>query len=636
MMASASNGWPPPPPNPPWIAQMPHQTPQEPCYINATTRPSRRRIVRTPFEVRRPAYAVTRTTAPSATFTTKHQQSHHDEVKLTSPTDKHTQDHTNRLPRTQTGTPKPFDNTSCQTHPEVQVILCNDPNNDNPNLNQTDSLHSTPMLYSPVMQQQINKDSPILSLTQADHRSNRQPDLEKIEEEILQSLEQMTGLPTIQSIQAPIDFDKMIAALEKRIHEMTANTAPYPRVPPTTDTHNKQQTPPTPSTTPTDDHQPHHHTAHDRATPNITDRNPNPPHTHHTQLNNASCSKHTSPIRSPNNNHASIKTVQTTTTSYERHGHMRIQTNHAIPQAPKVGYVFHHPLPLSNNRDISLIRADIRTALQPINAEITTFLTTAKTQATAIRSQLQHLLSLSTTIHAILVPPTRHPAAASQQYTVRMREHRPTKSMTPKYAPNKTMPTAADSGMQNPLTPRDQQQHSPIFSTQQNNNMPKQPCVDLSPTNIELPPTPPHKNQLTTQQDPNIGTTSNNTTPQHAPHTTKTTTTMTAAAVERTQHLKPTHDWQEFPRPPEIIPTWSNKPSPHATHPTTTMPTTMTTTTAAVERTQHSRIPYEWKELLRPPEMIYSTKPYYLPHTNMHYTAKLRPNSGGCGNCINL
>jgi len=70
------------------------------------------------------------------------------------------------------------------------------------------------MPYSLVMQQQLNKDSPSLYLTQTDHHSNHQPDLDKIKEEILQSLEQMTSHPTSQSIQAPIDFDKMIEALD--------------------------------------------------------------------------------------------------------------------------------------------------------------------------------------------------------------------------------------------------------------------------------------------------------------------------------------------------------------------------------------------------------------------------------------
>jgi len=146
-------------------------------------------------------------------------------------TDKHTQDHTNKLPCPQTGNTNPFNNTSCQTHPEVKVIHCNDPNNDNPNLNQIDSLCSIPTLYSPVTQQQLNKDSPILYLTQANHCSNHQPGLNKIKEEILQSLKQMTGHPTSQSIQAPIDFDKMIEALEQRTHKMTVNTACYPLAP---------------------------------------------------------------------------------------------------------------------------------------------------------------------------------------------------------------------------------------------------------------------------------------------------------------------------------------------------------------------------------------------------------------------
>jgi len=202
MTALASNGWPPLPPNPPWIAQTPHQRPQEPCYIKMTTTLSHRCILRTPYEVGKPAYMEARTTAPSATFATKQQQSHHDRLKPTFPTDTHTQDHTNKFLHPQTGNTDPFDNTTCQTHPEVQVIHCNDPNNDTPNLNQTDSLCFTSTLCSPVTQQQISKDSPILYLTQANHHSNCQPDLDKIKEEILQSLKQMTSHPTSQSIQA--------------------------------------------------------------------------------------------------------------------------------------------------------------------------------------------------------------------------------------------------------------------------------------------------------------------------------------------------------------------------------------------------------------------------------------------------
>jgi len=97
--------------------------------------------------------------------------------------------------------------------------------------------------------------------------------------------------------------------------------------------------------------------------------------------------------------------------------------------------------------------------------------------------------------------------------------------------------------------------------------------------------------------------------------------------VEQMQHLKLPYDWQEFPRPPEILPTSSNQTSPNVTHPMTTMTTKtmMMTTTATVERTQHWKIPNDWIEYPRPTEMIYLTKPY-LPHTDIDCTAKLCPN----------
>jgi len=135
---------------------------------------------------------------------------------------------------------------------------------------------------------------------------------------------------------------------------------------------------------------------------------------------------------------------------------------------------------------------------------------------------------------------------------------------------------------------------------------------------IKLSTSSPHK---TTQ----------NTTSSHETHKTTTTTD-----VKRNHRSKSPYDWQEFPRPPEMALTSSNKTSLHATHPTMMMmttTTTMMTTTADVKQNQHwkipyvrqehSKIPYEWTDFPRPTEMSYST---YLPHTDI-YAANLHPNA---------
>jgi len=143
--------------------------------------------------------------------------------------------------------------------------------------------------------------------------------------------------------------------------------------------------------------------------------------------------------------------------------------------------------------------------------------------------------------------------------------------------------------------------------------------------NMSKPPSPPHKTQCTTQ----------NMTSSHK------TMMMTTMAVKWTNHLKLPYDWQEFPRPPEMLPTSSKKTSLHAMHPTTTMmmmmmmmmvTMVMMTTTADVKQTQHSKIPYDWNEhskipydwneFPRPTELS-----YYLPHMDIYCTASLRRNS---------
>ncbi len=580
MTASASNGWPPPPPSPPWTAQTTTQTPKEHCYIKTTARTSRRRIVRTPPEVGKTAYAAARTTGstPSANVTTKQQQSPQEELKPTWPNTTYTFDHNNKAPHPQNGKTDPADNTSCQTHPEAHARRYDDPNHCTTNQKQSDSLRYYPTIYSLATQQQINKDSSILNLTQADHRSNRQPDrLDEIEEEILQSLAQMSGHSTTLTNQAPIDFDKMIQALERRIHEMNVNTAPYPPALPTTNAHNKTETPPTPIVSTKDDSQTHPHTAHDQPAPNTIERILQPPHTSKEHPNYSPCRKYPPQLRSSNNNHASTNTRQTAIKRCVRRGSKLLHFHPHFSQAPIAGYAFHHLLPPSKNSDdrdqsTSPIRADIRQVLQPLTEDITTFLTTANTHATALLSQLQRLIALSTTIYTIIVPSARSHDEVSTKYTVKTRQHGPTTQTAFKHVPNSTINNAAASGNANSPTQRDPQENLPLSRTQRHNNMAKPPCVGVHPTAlIELQTSSPHSTQLTTQQDYNIRPTSRNTTPQKAAHT-------------------------------------------------------KTTTTAADERPQNPKIPYEWKEFPRPLALTHTTE-HYLPPTDRHHTAKLRPHT---------
>jgi len=146
--------------------------------------------------------------------------------------------------------------------------------------------------------------------------------------------------------------------------------------------------------------------------------------------------------------------------------------------------------------------------------------------------------------------------------------------MASKHTFNPPRINAADSGMQNPPTSCKDPQTYPMFSiTQCHKNMPKPPCVGTSPTDpTELPTSLPPTTQPAFSTIP----ASSNTTYPHTRMTMTMTTTM--AFVEQTQHLKILYDWQEFPRPPEMIPTSSKKtcPSPHAMHPMTMMKTTMT------------------------------------------------------------
>ncbi len=188
----------------------------------------------------------THTIAPSATFTPKQQQSHHDKLEPAWPNATHTTDHKNQPPHPQIGNTKPANNSSSQYHAEAHAIHYNDWNNHNPNQNQTDLLCPNTKIYPLFMQQQINTDHSILNLTKADHHINCQPDLDKIKEEILQSLEQMTSHPTRLSNQAPIDFDKMIQSLKCSIHKMNINIAPSSLAIPTANAHNTHWNPLTP------------------------------------------------------------------------------------------------------------------------------------------------------------------------------------------------------------------------------------------------------------------------------------------------------------------------------------------------------------------------------------------------------
>jgi len=192
------------------------------------------------------------------------------------------------------------------------------------------------------------------------------------------------------------------------MHAMTVNTTPYPLDISTTNAHNKHQTPLNSLAPTTNDPQTHHQMAHDQ--PHLKTMQhilTSPANTSHAHPNYYSCHNHPQNVHSRNNNHASINTIQTATTSCERHGSMQLHSNHNITQATSAGYASHHLLPLSNGRDFSHdIRADIQQALQPFINDITTFLTTAKTQATVLLSHLQCLLLLLTTIYTIIVPST--------------------------------------------------------------------------------------------------------------------------------------------------------------------------------------------------------------------------------------
>jgi len=318
------------------------------------------------------------------------------------------------------------------------------------------------------MQQQINTESSNLNLTHVHHCSNRQPDLmDQIEADILQSLEQMTGHPISLSNQAPINFNMMIKALECSTTAMAIHTAPYPLAITTMNTQHKQQTSsdsPTPST---DDPRAHQKMAHNQPPHNSAQCILNSPHTSNAHPNYFPCRNHHPQVHSLNM-HARTKTGQITTTSCKRQSRMLLHDQLPIPQASTAGYVFHHLLLPSNGRDASnqSTRLDIRHALQPLKDHITIFLHTANTHATALLSQLQHLVSLLTTIYTIIVPSTQTPVGMLNKSTVTMHQYRPMKLTAPEYTPNTTITTDAASGMQNPLLPCDLQQSSLISITQ--------------------------------------------------------------------------------------------------------------------------------------------------------------------------
>jgi len=194
---------------------------------------------------------------------------------------------------------------------------------------------------------------------------------------------------------------------------------------------------------------------------------------------------------------------------------------------------------------------------------------------------------------------------------------------TLKHAPNPlTISAAASSQWNSPTLLIPSLTYPMISSNYRCNNMSKLPFLGVPPMDIIKSLTSlPHQTQFTTQ----------NMTSLHEMHK----MTMTTMAVKQTHHLKLPYDWQDNPRPPEMIPTSSNNTSLHTMHPTTMM-MTMTMTTMAVKQTQHSKIPYNWKEhskipydwteFPRPTEISYLTKPY-LPHMDTYCTANLRQNS---------
>ncbi len=248
---------------------------------------------------------------------------------------------------------------------------------------------------------------------------------------------------------------------------------------------------------------------------------------------------------------------------------------------------------------------DTSHAFQTPTAAAYTFTTTAHSHSTALVAHLQRLYHPPPTTHITttiltqpiwsdLRPPLQPFTAADTHDTA------PT-AKSPKI-------TAAASGTQNSPTPLDSQTHPTVSFNHRRNNMSQSPFMDVFPTDlIKLTTSPPHTNQFTT---PNNNTSLNETNQ----------TMMMTTNAERTQKLNIPYDWHEFPRPPEMIATLSSKTSSNAMHPTTM------TITASVKRMQHSKIPNNWKAYPRLMEMLYSTK-LYLPHTDIRYTAKLRPNN---------
>jgi len=219
---------------------------------------------------------------------------------------------------------------------------------------------------------------------------------------------------------------------------------------------------------------------------------------------------------------------------------------------------------------------DTPQAFQPPTDNASHLITTAHSHITALVAHLQRLYHPPPPTHIttpILTQPIRSDLRQMLQPFTEANTH-DTAPTVLNHAPKSLKITAVARGTQNSTTPLDSPTDPTVSFNHRRNNMTQPPFMDVSPTDvIKLSTSLPHQTRSTTP-------TLRNKTSSHEPPKTTTTTTTTTAA-ERTQHLKLPYDGQEFPRPPEIIPS-SSKTSLNVTHPTTTTMMTMTTT-ASVE-----------------------------------------------------
>jgi len=563
MMVSASNGRPPPAPNLTTTPHKPPQTPKEPCCIKTATVTNRRRIIRTPPESGTTAYAGARTATPT--------KPSKDQVHHPCPNNPRQTSSIDRIPASERHDPTRQENpepgslsvaTNSHNTPRQQSYRHHSisqttpmPTTCGPN-NEELLLPTDLSLLLKGIQTIVERNIRIIEDFRTDTHQCIKPspsNQPNTTDTIDAPLHHSPAKPAIIKITA-IALDTRLPATDdncgptKLTVEARTATSPckiFQAQPRTPNTNNKSQQQNTnqgklhtlPAGCAFCSHVGHKHKNTDIA----RQLQPNSLESclHLKSVNVVEPLAHNASYTSP--------TMDKTATFDTAVGTTTCDTRQMMSAAGSNTQRLTLTPPDGTTPNCRLITKDIRRALQPLADDIFIFSTTVNLQATALWSQIQCLLFLSTKIYNILVTSTRSSDGVMNPYTLTMRQHWPIELLALKQEPNTPISIDAASKMQHPPPPRNPQQSSPLSLPQQHQNTPKPPRADAPTTDcIELPKCLPHKTQSTTQQDCNIESKSRNTPFQHATHTT------TTAAADRPQTPKIPYDRKEFPRPPEM------------------------------------------------------------------------------------